>query len=151
MPATRTEVQRSVYGKVTCRFRKTTGFLKASPRGAPVFFALLLVTGAEVGLPQKRQQAHGEYDLKAAVLFNFHAFVEWPSEAFADDMRQSSLGYWVDGPIWSGPDRITRAKPSRTVKLVVKRSRRIQELKTCQVFSSVNRKKAASANFNQLG
>lgn len=50
------------------------------------FFTPLFVLAVLFTAPAAlRAQTAGEYDVKAAFLYNFTKFVEWPSDAFADD------------------------------------------------------------------
>ncbi|HXI82642.1 MAG TPA: YfiR family protein [Verrucomicrobiae bacterium] len=75
-----------------------------------------------------------EYDLKAAFLFNFTHFVEWPPEAFTDNDAPIVIGILGDDPFGPVLDRIIEGETIRNRKLVIKRSRRIQDLKACHVL-----------------
>jgi len=59
--------------------------LRVSRKALPLFIAACWLGG--FGLPgmARAQGAVSEYDVKAAFLFNFTKFVEWPPAAFADE------------------------------------------------------------------
>jgi hypothetical protein len=75
-----------------------------------------------------------EYDLKAAFLFNFTHFVEWPAEAFASDSAPIVIGILGDDPFGPVLDKIIDGETIRNRKLVIKRSRQVEDLKDCQVL-----------------
>jgi hypothetical protein len=54
--------------------------LSCRRRFAPAFFALFFALSIIKGFAQEQP---GEYQIKAAFLFNFAKFVDWPAEAFA--------------------------------------------------------------------
>src|SRR5437867_99444 len=53
-----------------------------SIRAGSLPFLLMTLFALSVGMPQCRAQAFKESDLKAAFLYNFAQFAEWPPEAF---------------------------------------------------------------------
>jgi hypothetical protein len=77
--------------------------------------------------------ASQEYKVKAAFLYNFTLFVEWPAEAFtAGDsplticiLGKSSFGDALGG---------LRGKTVKTRKLVVRQINAVQEMRGCQVL-----------------
>ena len=108
--------------------------LKAIASQRAVFSALLLVTALRLDAAEVTGKLVREYDLKAAFLFNFAQFVEWPSEVFADDNAPIVIGILGDDPFGPVLDRIIEGETIKNRKLIVKRSRRIQDLKTCHVL-----------------
>ena len=98
------------------------------------FLTLVISTTLRVGAAETKSKLTREYDLKAAFLFNFTHFVEWPSEAFADDNAPIVIGILGDDPFGPVLDRIIEGETIKNRKLVVKRSRRIQDLRTCHVL-----------------
>jgi len=108
--------------------------LKPIPACRAVLCVLLAVTALRLDAAEATGKIVREYDLKAAFLFNFTHFVDWPSEAFADDNAPIVIGILGDDPFGPVLDRIIEGETIKNHKLVVKRSRRIQDLRTCHVL-----------------
>jgi len=86
-----------------------------------------------------RDSAHGastlpEYDVKAAFLFNFIQFVEWPQRAFATPSAPLVIGIYGNDPFGASLDRIIKGEVIRGRKLLVKRIKHPEEAKSCQVL-----------------
>jgi hypothetical protein len=88
------------------------------------------------------QEAPTEYQVKAAYLFNFLKFVEWPGDPLAD-----THGRWVIGIIGDNPfgDELTQIVSGKTVQgheLLVRRFQFGEDLHACHVlFISTSEKK----------
>ena len=88
------------------------------------------------------QEAPTEYQVKAAYLFNFLKFVEWPDDPFAD-----THGHWVIGIIGDNPfgDELTQIVSGKTVQgheLQVRQFQPGEDLHACHVlFISASEKK----------
>jgi hypothetical protein len=79
-------------------------------------------------------QTPTEYQVKAAFLYNFARFIEWPDRAFRDP--GSPMTFCVQGEDPFGHD-LDRALDSKTVgvrELTIKRFKGVQGLETCQVL-----------------
>jgi hypothetical protein len=74
-----------------------------------------------------------EYQVEAAFLFNFAKFVEWPAESFADASAPITIGVLGDDPFGRALDDAVRGETIRGRRIVVKRSRRAEELVDCQL------------------
>ena len=78
-------MERSLFGRVTwsiLRFPLSRGIGSAGGRGGQgvkVLLLLLLAAAAPAGADDRTDL---EYQVKAAFLFNFAKFVEWPADAF---------------------------------------------------------------------
>jgi YfiR/HmsC-like len=70
-------------------------FLKRALPAALLGLALLL---AALPAAVRAQVAASEYDVKAAFLFNFTKFVEWPGSAFSDDRGALQLCVFGGNP-----------------------------------------------------
>jgi hypothetical protein len=70
-------------------------FLKRALPAALLGLALLLVAPPAA---VRAQVAASEYDVKAAFLFNFTKFVEWPGSAFSDDRGTLQLCVFGGNP-----------------------------------------------------
>jgi len=71
--------------------------------------------------------------VKAAFLYNFAKFVDWPPGAFATNPAVITLGILEREPIAASVEAL-QGKEVQGRKLVVKRCRDLEELKKCQIF-----------------
>ncbi|HYR89234.1 MAG TPA: YfiR family protein [Terriglobia bacterium] len=87
-------------------------------------------------------QSVDEYEVKAAFLFNFTKFVEWPPAADLHSFDTCILG---DDPFGSTIDRLTRGKTVNGLPIQVRRLKEVADAKQCQIVfvSSVEKSKAA--------
>ncbi len=97
---------------------------------------------AAVALEARAQSSTSkEYQIKAAFLFNFVQFVEWPAAAFPDANAPIAIGILGDDPFGTVLDQTVHGETIRNRKLVIQRSRRVQDLKDCHlVFISTSEK-----------
>jgi hypothetical protein len=75
-----------------------------------------------------------EYRIKAVFLYNFVQFVEWPAEAFSDASSPIVIGILGDDPFGSLLDETVAGETIRNRKLVVRRSRNLDDLKRAQLL-----------------
>ncbi|HJP95474.1 MAG TPA: YfiR family protein [Pyrinomonadaceae bacterium] len=75
-----------------------------------------------------------EYQVKAAFLFNFAKFVEWPPNAFSDTNTPFVIGVLGQDPFGSYLDDIVRGERVNNRSLTVQRYRHVGEIKQCQVL-----------------
>jgi hypothetical protein len=94
--------------------------------------ALLMTASAAGGRARGATEA-GEYELKAAFLYNFAKFVEWPDEAFA---ARSSLCVGIVGrdPFGGALDAMLRDKTIHDRPIEIARFERVPEAGRCQVL-----------------
>jgi hypothetical protein len=95
------------------------------------WLAPVLLMTATAGAQRPRAT---EYDLKAAFLFNFTHFVEWPADAFV--AAESPLLLCVLGRDPFGPvlDELVRGERAAGRPLAVRRVERPQEAAGCQLL-----------------
>lgn len=79
-------------------------------------------------------QATREYDLKAAFLFNFAQFVEWPAATFASADEPFTIGVLGEDPFGAALDDLVRNEKVHGRPLVVRRYRSVDEIKGCQIL-----------------
>jgi hypothetical protein len=108
--------------------------LSATVSRRATLLALLVVTALRSDAADGTGKLVREYDLKAAFLFNFTHFVEWPSEVFADTNAPIVIGILGDDPFGPVLDKIVEGETIRNRRLVIKRSQQIEDLKSCQVL-----------------
>ena len=109
-------------------------------------FALLLPaeTGAQESPPS-------EYQVKAAFLFNFAKFVEWPPESFAGETSPLVIGILGDNPFGGDLERTIQNKTINNHPLVIKPLHSLAEATNCQIlFINASEKKRFTEIFGSL-
>ncbi|HEV2489102.1 MAG TPA: YfiR family protein [Candidatus Acidoferrales bacterium] len=92
---------------------------------------LLVLPGATSNWAQASPPS--EYQVKAAFIYNFAKFVDWPADAFTDEKSPFALCVYGKDPFGSTLDDTTRGKTIGTREFVVRRTRKIQDLSGCQI------------------
>ncbi len=113
----------------TAQGPRPTRKLRAMRLGGWLLCALLLAPGTR-GTAQPRA---GEYQVKAAFLFNFTLFTDWPQAAFADPAAPLSICILGDDPFGSFLDDTVRGERIAGRDLVVRRYRDAGDTAGCQV------------------
>jgi hypothetical protein len=93
--------------------------------------ALLL---ALVPLPAGAQEAEPEYELKAAFLYNFVKFVDWPPEAFAGERSPLTICVYGKDPFGKSLDGVVQGETLGERSLLVQRPEALDDLRDCQVL-----------------
>lgn len=81
-----------------------------------------------------RARALTEYQIKAAFLFNFARFVEWPAGTFPDADTPLTIGVLGEDPFGAILDRTIEGESVRDRRLVVLRSHDVEDLKRCHLL-----------------
>jgi len=84
--------------------------------------------------PNAHATRPSEYQVKAAFLYNFAKFVEWPAEAFADTSAPIILGVLGQDPFGVVLEQTIQGKTVRGRTLVIRRFERIQDVEVCHVL-----------------
>lgn len=92
--------------------------------------ALLLV----LLLPGMARAQAPEYDLKAAFLFNFVKFVEWPPTAFAGDRTPLTICIYGDDPFGRTLDAVVQGERVGERGLLVQRPDSLDDVRGCHVL-----------------
>ena len=91
---------------------------------------------------RKAVQNPTEYQVKAAFLYNFTRFIEWPSNVFPDPAEPILVGILGSNPFGDELERIFKSNTAGGRKMIVKRADELQDLRTCQIlFISSSEKK----------
>ncbi|MES1241291.1 MAG: YfiR family protein [Acidobacteriota bacterium] len=102
-------------------------------RRSLVLLALLLLA-----LPVAAQEGSSpgplEYELKAAFLFNFVKFVEWPADAFAGAKSPLTICVYGADPFGASLDGAVRGESLGERGLLVQRPESLDDLRDCQVL-----------------
>lgn len=75
-----------------------------------------------------------EYQVKAAFLFHFTQFAEWPPEAFAEAEQPFVIGVLGDDPFGSYLDETVLGEAVDTHAMVVRRYRRVEDVEACHIL-----------------
>jgi hypothetical protein len=95
----------------------------------PIVVKVLLMAAASA--PQER--AAPEYEIKAAFLYNFAVFVEWPSSAFRDDQSPFVVGVVGRDPFGSILEETFRGKDVGGRRISVQRVPTAKDLGACHL------------------
>jgi hypothetical protein len=98
---------------------------------------LLLFTGWLAMEPRTvRAQAapSKEYQIKAACLLNFARFIQWPKSTFAEPSAPIVVGVLGDDPFGEVLEQTFHDESVEGRRFVIKRSRQVEELKTCHLL-----------------
>ena len=104
------------------------------------FFVLGLLSTLSTAV---QAQASNEYQVKAAFLYNFAKFVDWPAEAFGGSNGTLVIGVVGDDPFGGALDQAINGKSIGGRPLAVRRLRWGQDLRSCHILfiSSSERKR----------
>ena len=78
-------------------------------------------------------QRPSEYQVKAAFLYNFPNFIEWPAETVPDTATTLTIGILGDDPFGKAFEPFAE-KTIKGRQVAVRRSNRLQELPVCQIL-----------------
>jgi hypothetical protein len=78
-------------------------------------------------------RALDEYQVKAAYLYNFAKFVEWPAAAFAAPDAPLVIGVFGEDPFGPALDELVRDKTVKGRRCVVRRSVRMRDLRSSHI------------------
>jgi hypothetical protein len=74
-----------------------------------------------------------EYQIKAAFVFHFTQFVEWPAASFTNADVPFCIGVLGENPFGGALDDTVKGETVANHKIVVQYSRRVADLKNCQI------------------
>jgi hypothetical protein len=109
----------------------------------------VLVSGAP--LVRAQRELPSEYEVKAAFLYNFAKFVEWPADTYPDPNAPIRLCVLGEDPFGRILDHAVLDKTVNGRRLMILRSRQVQELRDCHIlFISASEKKRLPEIFAAL-
>jgi hypothetical protein len=97
-----------------------------------IFLASLAMLAGREACAQ--QSIFKEYLVKAIFLRNFTQFIEWPDTLFQDASSPLVIGVLGNDPFRDALEETIRDETVKNRPLVVKRSSRVEELKSCHVL-----------------
>ncbi len=111
----------------------------------------LVVSVTLIFLGAAQAQTSLEYELKAAFLYRFTEFVEWPAQAFSTPQSPIRVCIFGLDPFGNALDRTLRGEQVKGRPLVAMRTRRMEELSACHiVFISRSEREQAAAVLSRL-
>ena len=106
---------------------------------------LCLIAGALAFAPEKiraQSAVSKEYQIKAAFLFHFAQFVEWPSADSTNADAPFVVGVLGENPFGGALDEIVKGETIANRKIAVQYSQRAEDLKNCQIVFVCKSEKA---------
>jgi hypothetical protein len=98
----------------------------------PVTITLVIVLAGMLLIAQA--QGSGEYAVKAAFLYNFARFVEWPGQALGNGGSPLLVGVMGDDPFGNSIDQVVAGKNVNGHPIAVNRLRWGQDLRQCHIL-----------------
>jgi hypothetical protein len=99
-----------------------------------LWLALVAVLFAGALKSPGQTAASKEYQIKAAFLFNFAQFVDWPPDAFTNASEPFCIGIVGDDPFGAVLDETIQGEKVNGHPLVIQRYRDGEEVKDCQIL-----------------
>jgi hypothetical protein len=104
--------------------------------------ALLVAWEALAAAPGAGTTKYSEYEVKAAFLFNFMQFVEWPSGASTNAGTPLLIGVLGEDPFGSLLEKTIQGETLHGRPLTIKRRRQIADLRDCHLIFVCRSEKA---------
>jgi hypothetical protein len=104
---------------------------------------LILIVAMMTGAPGSQAQTSDEYQIKAAFLYKFAGFVQWPTAAFGETSTSLIVGVVGEDPFGRALDETINGKTINGLPFMIKRLKWGQDLRACQILfiSSSERKR----------
>jgi hypothetical protein len=96
--------------------------------------ALAAITAAAFTWPSAAAESRLEYEVKAAFLYNFAKFVEWPVGAFPDADSALELCIYGDDPFGPIIDRIVQSRTVQGRPIIVQHEVETTSLSACHLL-----------------
>jgi hypothetical protein len=118
---------------------------------AVLMLNLISATAIFPSLAEAQESVPSEYQIKAAFLFNFARFVEWPQTAFSSANSDFTIGVFGQNPLDGDLEKAVRRKSINGHPFVVKHFTSLAGLKNCQIlFISGSERKRFGEIFEAL-
>ncbi len=112
--------------------------IKLSPGGREyskklLFLPLLALSLLLLTAPTSQAQTPTEYQVKAAFLYNFAKFIDWPAKTFQASLSPFTFCVVGEDSLGSDLETLVSGKQVKERKIIVRRLRSVQGLEGCQV------------------
>ncbi len=129
-------------GSRRCRLRQVASL---------TLILVLLAAARYAPITEAPAQAASEYQLKAAFLYNFAKFIEWPPDAFADANAPIILGLIGEDPFGRVLEQTISGKTANARPLLIKRLKWGENLRDCTIlFISASERKRLAQIFESV-
>lgn len=129
-------------GLLTRALSRSSRRTSSAWRHSAAFLLLALLSAACVPADRAQTEAPGEYQLKAAFLFNFAKFIDWPATSFATPQSPFTICILGTDPFRRAMDDAWRGKTVGDRAVAVERSKDLADARRCQiVFVSSSEKR----------
>ena len=108
--------------------------LRFALRTAGSFLFVLAAGGLFCGMAAAQSDQPSEYAVKAAFLFNFTKFVEWPEKAFNGPQAPIVIGIIGDDPFGDSLMRIVAGQKAQGRAILIAKYRRGDDLRRSQIL-----------------
>lgn len=95
---------------------------------------VVLLLGLALAPAAQAQDAYREYDVKAAFLYNFVKFVEWPAAAFRDDRSPIEICVYGTDPFGQSLEDVVKGESVGSRGLVIRRPASPGAFEGCHVL-----------------
>src|SRR5256714_3711865 len=117
------------------RWRNGAADRWTSRAGCAVWLLILGMSVVFRATPASAQVVRApEYSLKAAYLFNFAQFIEWPSNSFMSADAPIVIGVLGEDPFGGALDQAIKGKSAHGRSLELKRFKKIGEMDRCHML-----------------
>jgi hypothetical protein len=114
-------------------------------------FSLLLVHSIIPRIAAGQKDSAGEYELKAAMLYNLTLFVEWPASAYPDPQAPILLCILGRDPFGSSLTSTVSQKTAKGRSVLIRHLQNDNEIRGCHVlYISSSERKTAAQIFSTL-
>jgi hypothetical protein len=103
-------------------------------RKIKLYCTLILLLGSGLFFLSAQKPPAREYQLKAAFLFNFSQFAEWPGHTFSGSNAPIVIGILGEDPFGNYIDEIVKGEEVQGRPLIIQRYHSIEEIKTCHIL-----------------
>jgi hypothetical protein len=118
---------------------------------AMAVFSAALCIALAIGIAAQVEAEPTEYNVKAAFIYNFAKFVEWPAESLAGE-KPFVIGILGQDPFGGFIDETVLGKSVQDKKVIVKRFLKIEDATGCQIlFISGSEKEDMAQIIKRLG
>ena len=112
----------------------------------PIFAGVLITLAGSILMAPARvdaQESPSEYQVKAAYLFNFLKFVEWPDDAFANSLSPIVIGVVGDDPFGGALPQVVTGKTVQGRELTIHKYHTGEDMRGAHIlFISSSEKKS---------
>lgn len=106
----------------------------SSRKRAQVTSCIFIICLFIFSLAAPAQDAPREYQIKAAFLYNFAQFTEWPKDAFAGTNDPIVIGVLGTNPFGTFLDQTVKGEIIRGRPLIIEHYKSVEEIKTCHIL-----------------